>query len=174
MDSTTYSRFIDAPSAAGSGIAPRGKRACVFEAAGSPRQEVGVERHDHVGLVEVIDRLEVFAESQPATCPNGVARDRFVSVPFRLGKLLDESPQLVGQGRRGDRLGQDAQAGAFFRAKRFADVESEASGSAPRFRPGRCASPAASGPGRRGQHRRPGRRCRLRPGWPDDQGCPRS
>ena len=68
VHSTTYSRFIDGCVAPGRRPrAATAKSRASPEPAGPPRQEVGVERDDHVGLVEVVDRLDVLAEGQPRT-----------------------------------------------------------------------------------------------------------
>ena len=59
------------PRAVGAGLAARGERAGVAQPAGAPGQEVGVERQDDVGLVEVIDRLE-----RPRRTPGGAPPER--------------------------------------------------------------------------------------------------
>ena len=73
----------------------------------------------------MIDRHEVFAERQPAAGPHGVAGQRFVAVPFRGRELFHQSLQLIGECRRGDRLGQDAQAGPLFGEQLFATVKDQ-------------------------------------------------
>ncbi len=75
-------------------------------------QEVGVERDDDRGLLEVVDRFDVVAEGDPGAGAGVVPRRRIPLDPLGLGKAGQDLLDLGGQGRRVDRLGQDAQAGA--------------------------------------------------------------
>ena len=93
-------------------LATRGEGPRILEPARSPRQKIGVESDDHIGLVQMIDRLHLFAERLPAAGVNGVTCDGLIGMPLRLRELLLQPPELVGQRGRGDRLGQDPQAGA--------------------------------------------------------------
>ena len=74
----------------------RGRRASRPGPAG---EEVGVERDDHVGPVEVVDRLER-PRRRPARRPARTASrvDRLVAVPLRLGELPRAA---AGAGRPG-------------------------------------------------------------------------
>jgi hypothetical protein len=93
--------------------APRREGAGVLDAEGVlGGEEVGVERDDDRGLLEVVDRFDVFAEGDAGAGAGVVPRGRIPLDPpgFRVPgeDLLD----LSGQRRRVDRLGEDAQAGA--------------------------------------------------------------
>jgi len=72
-----------------------------------------------------MDRLEVLTERQAAARSNRVASHRLEAVPLRRGKLLAQPAKLVGQSRRGNRLGEDAQPGSFVGAKPIADAEGD-------------------------------------------------
>ena len=63
-------------------------------------EKVGVEREDHVGLVELVSGLDRPAERQLRASDDVVAIDRLVLVPLGLGKMLQQRLQLVGQRRR--------------------------------------------------------------------------
>ena len=85
------------------------------------RQEVGVQRQDDVGILEVVEGVEVLAKllakRQPRALQRRVTSCRVVLIPFRLRKLLPEravplAVEQVSQRRRDDGLGQDAQPGA--------------------------------------------------------------
>ncbi len=96
-------------------------------------EEVRVERHHHVGnprvLVKVVKPVvgvERFAVSRHRGAVGGVAGQRLVLVPFRLGKFLEDAfDDLIAERRRHDGLGQQAQPGA---AARPLPVEGAAQG----------------------------------------------
>ena len=108
------------------GIAPRGKRSRVFQAAGAPCQEVGLERDDYVGFFQVIDRLEIITECETRPCEDRIARYCLVRVPPGFGKLFEQAAELIGQRRRRHCLREDTQPGALPGAERFANAERKA------------------------------------------------
>ena len=63
----------------------RGELLMVAKVSRAAREEVGVQRNDHVGAIEVILRLDDFAEREPGPLANVVTPGRFVHVPARLG-----------------------------------------------------------------------------------------
>ena len=75
------------------------------DAPGSARQEIGVERHDHVGFVELVDRARL---ARAAARP----RDRVVLVPLRAGVVAQDFPQQRGERGRRNRRRQEMNAGA--------------------------------------------------------------
>src|SRR5215207_3094723 len=80
----------------------------VADAAPAAAEEVGVERDDDVRFVEVVDRVR-----EPGRGLRGCGTgDAVPLVPLRLGKVLLDEPNLLADGRGGDRLGQEAKAGA--------------------------------------------------------------
>ena len=93
--------------------AARGKGARVLHAEGVlGGQEVGVEREHDVGLLEVVDRLDVAAEREPGAGAHVVARGRFPLNPLGVGMLRENLLDLRRERGRVDRLGDDAQTGA--------------------------------------------------------------
>ena len=83
----------------------------------SAGEEVGLEREDDVGLVEVIDRVEHFAKSELRSGLGRIPGHRLVPVPLRLGDNRQQFLDLTGQARRADRLAQDPQARPLLGAK---------------------------------------------------------
>ncbi len=75
-------------------------------------EEVGIEGDDDVGGAEVVAGLRRLAESDPGAGADGVASGRFPLVPLRLREGGEQGLQLRAEGRGGDRLGQDPEAGA--------------------------------------------------------------
>ena len=91
------------PHLAGAREVPR-----VTEAPRPLGEEVGVKREDDLRLGEVVDPVVRPAQSGDRGEGLVVRRRRLPSVPARLGALGEDRPHLVGEGRRGDRTGQDA------------------------------------------------------------------
>ena len=75
------------------------------------RKEIRVERHDHVGLVEVIDRSHWFPKCRHRTVVRRITNARLVLVPFRLGEFLKQAEELGGQRRRDNGFRQKAKPG---------------------------------------------------------------
>jgi hypothetical protein len=69
-------------------------------------EEVGVDRHHDVSLVQVVDSL--FAR----VLPRGSRSDGVELVPMRLREVLQDGCNELRERRRCDRLGQDPKAGA--------------------------------------------------------------
>ena len=72
-------------------------------------ENVGVERHDDVRLVEVIDGVGVAAEGKAHPLAHIVATGGFPLVPARAGELRQNLLDLRTERGRGDRLRQEAQ-----------------------------------------------------------------
>ena len=124
MGSTTYSRFMVACGRFAPDVASRGERTGILQPRRPPRQKVGLERHNHIGLLEMINRLELFAEGQPRARRIASRDSGSYACHFACGKLLEQSSKLIGQSRRGHGLGQDPQAGPLARAQRFSRLSS--------------------------------------------------
>ena len=77
-------------------LATYGEGPSILEPARSPCQKVGIKSDNHIGLVQMIDRLHLFAERLAAAGVNGVTRDGFIGMPFRFRELLKQPPKLVG------------------------------------------------------------------------------
>ncbi len=90
-------------------LATGGKVAGIAEPPGAGREEVGVERQDHVGLVEVIADRDIRTEGKPGPRAGLVASGGLVLVPFCLGQVVAEPADLARQRGRGHRFGQDPQ-----------------------------------------------------------------
>ena len=73
-------------------------------------QEIGVQRQDDIGFLEVVNRFERLCKSPACGFAQSISQDRFITVPARLGKLLVQTPELISEGRREHGWGQDAQA----------------------------------------------------------------
>ena len=61
----------------------RSELACVPHAAGMTGKDVCVEREDHLSFVEVVDGVDIFAESQACTRSGIITPERLVLVPLR-------------------------------------------------------------------------------------------
>jgi hypothetical protein len=81
----------------------------VAHVAGPARQEVGVERHDHIGLVEVADRRPLGAGLLCAEA-RAVAGHRVPLVPAGLGVLSQHVGHLLGERWGGHRAGEKTHA----------------------------------------------------------------
>jgi hypothetical protein len=90
--------------------APISEVARVPDAGRAAAEEVGVERHDHVGLVEVIDRVGGLAGGLPRSRPRAVPRHAVPLVPLRLRKRLLDLRDLIGRRGRRHRLRQETDA----------------------------------------------------------------
>ncbi|PYX22189.1 MAG: hypothetical protein DMG82_15290, partial [Acidobacteria bacterium] len=75
-------------------------------------QKIRVQRDDDVGFREVVPRLDRLTEGQLRAFEHVVAVHRLVDVPLRLRVNLQERTQLVRERGRGNRLRQNADAGA--------------------------------------------------------------
>ena len=75
-------------------------------------QKIRVQRDDDVGFREVVPRLDRLAERELRAFEHVVAVHRFIHVPLRLRIDLQESAQLIRERGRGNRLRQNADAGA--------------------------------------------------------------
>src|SRR5258708_38376477 len=84
----------------------------VADARGAARQEVGVERDDDIGLVEVIDGVRRAAGPLLRRGARAVARDWIPLVPLRFRERLSDERDLVVDRRRRDGLRQEAKAGS--------------------------------------------------------------
>ena len=82
-------------------------------AGGAAGEEVGVEREDHVGLVEVVDGVHHLAKGELRPGLGRVLADRLVTVPLGFGEGGEQFLDLTGQAGRADGLGQDPEPGAF-------------------------------------------------------------
>ncbi len=99
-------------------LAAGGEGPLVADPAGAAAgEEVVVEREDDVGLVEVVDRVDVLAEGELGAGLGGVAVGRLVAVPLRLGEGGEELLDLAPEARRADGLGQDPQPGPLLGAE---------------------------------------------------------
>ena len=171
--STAYRRFIVAVAAS---LFFRGAPPAIHElgritqTAGTALQEVGVEREDHVGLVEIVNRIDRFAEGHWEPVPGRVVLHRLVDVPFRLAA----SPSTGLRSARAS-VGEtmvsvnQAESGAAALTRLLHGVANGSQGFGPRVAllPNFCNRLCAVGIVER-QYRRPGGRCRWPPrlaGW---------
>ena len=92
----------------------RGVLARVAEAGRTVHHEVRFEGEDHVGPIEVVLHGPGTADRLPQR-GHRAARG-LPLVPLRGGQVREELTKLRGQGRRGDRLGEDAEADPLPRA----------------------------------------------------------
>ncbi len=83
---------------------PLGERGGVREPPGPRLKEVGVERHHHVGLAEVVDGGDVLPERQPGAGERVVVVHRVVLVPGRLRIRRQQGLDLLRERGRGDGL----------------------------------------------------------------------
>ncbi len=83
--------------------------------AGRSAEEVGVERHDHVRPVEVIDGVERASKGQARARAGVVRADRIPLMPAGLGEAREHALDSGSQGRRRDRLGEEPESGAAMR-----------------------------------------------------------
>src|SRR5439155_9242693 len=63
------------------GVAARGEIACVAEAAAPAAEEIGVERDDHVGLVDPVLRVDVLVECELCAGARAVGARRIPLMP---------------------------------------------------------------------------------------------
>ena len=97
---------------AGFRLALRGEGPLVGRApGGAAGEEVGLEREDHVGPVELVDRVEDLAERELGPGPGRVLGDGLVAVPLRLGHRGEEFLELSGEAGGADGLGQEPEPG---------------------------------------------------------------
>ena len=75
-------------------------------------EEIGVERDDDIGLVEVVDGLAGRARRLTQAQASAIAGDWIVLMPMRLRVVLKNRREELGQRGRGDRLGQNPETGA--------------------------------------------------------------
>ena len=71
----------------------------VANVAGAFHDEVGIERNDHVGTVEVIQRIDVLAEGHPRAFAYGMTARRIVLMPPGLRVRLQKRFELRGERR---------------------------------------------------------------------------
>ncbi len=138
-------------------------------------EEVGVERHDAIGLVEVVLRVERRAEGGARRRLRGVAVDRLVLMPGRLRILGQQS--VISRASVGEVTvaGEDAQPGALLRLLRGQQLARARCRSCAQV----CTSPTLPHHLRaigivEPQHRRLREARRWRRGWRDGRDCPRS
>ncbi len=81
----------------------------VAEAARHRAQEIAIERHDHVRVVDVISRLDVLAESEARASAEVVSTDWRDLVPARHGHPGNQLFELLSQCRGADGAGEDSQ-----------------------------------------------------------------
>ena len=72
-------------------------------------EKVGIERQNGLGLVEAILRRDGFTKHQARASVDIIAVHRLILVPFGFWEHIEESLELVCQGRRGDGLGEYSQ-----------------------------------------------------------------
>ena len=93
------------------GIAPAGEIADVARVAGEAGiQKVGVERDNHVGLREVVARLDGLAEGELRAFQRVVAIDWLVDMPLRLRIHREERLHLIFECRRRNGRSKNANA----------------------------------------------------------------
>ncbi len=90
--------------------AARREIADVLELAAAAGKKIGVQRHDHVGLGEVVANVQRLLEDDAGGFLVRVQPGRLVLDPAGLRQRVHESAELCGQRRRGDGLGEDAHA----------------------------------------------------------------
>src|ERR1051325_3794239 len=90
-------------------IAPLGKITNIFRRTGeSSREEVGIERQNHISLREVIPRLNRLTKRQLRTLKYIVAIDRLIHMPLGFGEHREKILFLIGQRRRRERPRKNA------------------------------------------------------------------
>ena len=114
------------------GTAARGEIASVAEAAGAAAEEVGVERENHVGAIEAVLALDVFAERELRARARVVAARGIPLMPPGRRVAAEEIANLGGERRRADRLGQQAKAAALERLLGVEDGANRTEESRPR------------------------------------------
>ena len=75
---------------------PRHEVGRVAEVPGTALQEVGIQREHHVGLAEIVNRVDRFAKRHLRPAPGHIPMDRLVDVPFCLGQVFQEGFDLLG------------------------------------------------------------------------------
>src|SRR5262249_34724139 len=88
-------------------LSPRGKLTSKTHLVWPPGEKIRVERQDNIGFRQVVNRLEWLIESEPRPLTNGIARHRFVTVPFRVRELLEQALKLAREHGRSDRRCQE-------------------------------------------------------------------
>ena len=96
----------------GLGPPPGAVVARVAQGARAAAEEIGVERDDDVGAIEVVLDLDVFAERELPAGADVLAAGRIPLVPSGGREAREEGADLGRQCRRAHRLGQDPQTGA--------------------------------------------------------------
>ena len=81
------------------GVAACGEIACVAEAAAPAAEEIGVERDDHVGLVEAVLRVDVLVECELRAGARAVGARRIPLMPFRRREAGEQIADLRGERR---------------------------------------------------------------------------
>ena len=108
----------------GSRPAPPGIVASVTNAARHSRtQKISVQRNDHVRLIELVNRIQRFAERGHRSRARRVPPARLILMPFRLRKGSCKVLELAAQRRRSNRARQDSQAGPLFRSRCIARID---------------------------------------------------
>ncbi len=82
----------------------------IAQAPGQAIQQVGIQRHDNVGLIEVILRVKSLAKRLACALANVITVDWLPLMPPGLREALEQCLQQIRQRGRGNGLGQDAQA----------------------------------------------------------------
>src|SRR5262249_15894487 len=94
---------------------PCGKVPRVPYGTGSAREEIRIQRHDHIRLLEVVVSLYILAKCQFRPGPRVLPAGWIPLVPSSCGKSCEQLTDLRGKRWRADRLGQDAKSRALAR-----------------------------------------------------------
>ena len=62
----------------------------ISQMSGPTRQEIGIEREDHVGPIKPVIGIDILAEGPACALANRVAINRLVLMPFRPGKPFEQ------------------------------------------------------------------------------------
>src|SRR5207245_5711433 len=101
------------------GAAPASELARVPQASGAAREQIGIQRNNHVGFFNLIDGVHVPAERLARALARWVAADGLVLVPLGLGELAEQAANLVRQRRRNYRFAEQTQPGSTTQALPF-------------------------------------------------------
>src|SRR6185437_5120431 len=71
------------------------------------REEIRVQRHDDIGVLEMVDRLDGAAERKLRTARNRITGGRLPDVPFRSWEIFLYGLKEIRHRRRIDRLGKN-------------------------------------------------------------------
>ncbi len=95
---------------------PIDKLTCIAQAAGFIVKQMAIKREDHIGILELINGLQIAPPYPHRSLARPIAVYRLINVPLHFGKLRFQFAHLILKSRRRCGAGQDVQAFAAIRA----------------------------------------------------------